>query len=224
MDELAESTFEQDVDVELEEQASDPAETDDAEEDTHGVVFVEPSLDERSPVPEEPIVPPGLAMKEFERLVHDHRPRLYSFVRRRIGNASDVEDIVQDTFVEAMKGLPRYKGTSRPETWIFGIAMNLVRNHYKRRRVRDVVDFEQDVESLPQEVDGDPASLCEHREILQRLALACGQLNADTLAVLERVLDDCLTYEEAALNLGIPVGTVRSRISRVRSQLRRMTE
>jgi RNA polymerase sigma factor (sigma-70 family) len=218
MDDLVESVLEVEVEVEEEsrEHHCDASSAFDAEADDNCFVAAE----QEDTAPEQPL----LAMREFEALVRAHSPRLYSFVRRRIGNPADVEDIVQDTFVEAMKGMSRFKGTSRPETWIFGIAMNLVRNHYKRRRVRDVVDYDQEVDALAEEIDSNPATLCEHREILQRLNVACGQLNEETRIVLERVFDDCLTYEEAASSLGIPVGTVRSRISRVRSQLRRMTE
>jgi len=163
-------------------------------------------------------------MKSFERLVKQHSPRLSSFVRRRVGNPSDVEDIVQDTFVEAIKGLERYRGHSRPETWIFGIALNLIRSHYKRGRVREVVSADEEVESIPSHVNCDPARLVEHREILERLNVICAGLSDETKEMLELVFDGCLTYEQAAGVLGIPVGTVRSRISRVRLHLRQNTD
>jgi RNA polymerase sigma factor (sigma-70 family) len=163
-------------------------------------------------------------MKSFERLVKQHSPRLSSFVRRRVGNPSDVEDIVQDTFVEAIKGMERYRGHSRPETWIFGIALNLIRSHYKRGRVREVVSADEEVEAIPSHVNGDPARLVEHREILERLNVICAGLSDETKEMLELVFDGCLTYEQAAVALGIPVGTVRSRISRVRLHLRQNTD
>lgn len=175
-------------------------------------------------VPPQPCAPEAqpLGRREFEQLVRAQNARLHSFVRRRVGNPSDVEDIVQDTMVEALKGLDRYRGQSRPETWIFGIAMNLIRNHYKRGRVRDVVDHDSEVESIAVEGGSDPARVCEHREMLRRMHVVCERLNEDTRVILERVFDDCLTYEETACVLGIPVGTVRSRIARVRLQLRQL--
>ncbi len=163
-------------------------------------------------------------MKSFEKIVRSHGPRLASFVRRRIGNPSDVEDIVQDTFVEAMKGMDRYRGQSRPETWIFGIALNLIRSHYKRGRVRDMVSADEELEQIPAQASSDPARLVENRQMLERLNVICEGLSDETKQMLELVFDDCMTYEDAAEALGIPVGTIRSRISRVRLHLRQRTE
>ena len=163
-------------------------------------------------------------MRAFERIVREHGPRLASFVRRRIGNPSDVEDVVQDTFVEAIKGMDRYRGHSRPETWIFGIALNLIRTHYKRGRVRDTVSTDEEMDDIPAHGSSDPARLVEHREILARLNVMCDGLSDETREMLELVFDECLTYEQAAGLLGVPVGTIRSRISRVRLHLRQGTE
>jgi RNA polymerase sigma factor (sigma-70 family) len=152
-------------------------------------------------------------------LVRAHASRLASFVRRRIGNPADVEDIVQDTLLEAVRCLDRFQGHSKPETWLFGIALNLTRNHYKRAKVRDVYS-DVDTDEVPSERADDPSQIAEYRERMFRVVHAVDALPDDTHQLLQFIFDDELSYKEIATRLGIPVGTVRSRISRARSALR----
>ena len=92
---------------------------------------------------------PVLDHAAIDALIRKHSRRLHSFVRRRIGNPADVEEVVQETCLEAVRCLDRFQGQSRPETWLFGIAMNLVRNHYKTTKAHDIFDFMDD-EDMPQ--------------------------------------------------------------------------
>lgn len=165
--------------------------------------------------------PRPLGMPDLEQLIRAHAARLNNFVRRRVGNAADVEDLVQDTYLEAVRCLDRFQGQSRPETWIFGIALNLMRNYHKRGGYRDFVELNDDM--LTQS-GGDPLDMVGNRELLDRIAQASDAMDSDTRLMLQLVIDDCLSYEEAAEILGIPIGTLRSRLSRTRSQLRKSVE
>jgi len=169
-------------------------------------------------------VPPApMNLSEIEVLARTHAGRLASFLRRRVGNPSDVEDLVQDTLVEAMRCMDQFQGQSRPETWLFGIALNLSRSYHKRARVRDIyTDVETD--EIPSQWCDDPCEIVSQRQSMGRVACAVGQLPGDSYKLLELVVHDNMSYEEAAREMGIPTGTVRSRVSRVRSHLRRSME
>jgi RNA polymerase sigma factor (sigma-70 family) len=156
---------------------------------------------------------------DIEDLIRTHSRRLHSFVRRRIGNPQDVEDLVQETCLEAIRCMDKFQGQSRPETWLFGIAMNLMRNYYKSARQHDIFDY-NDTEDAPHAMAEDTVDTVERHETLERLGKALQTLPHETQLILELVFDAQCSYEEAAAILGIPIGTVRSRISRARGMLK----
>lgn len=175
-------------------------------------------------MPSETVAPqslaPLLSASDLERLVRSQGRRLHNFIRRRVGNAADVEDLVQDTCLEALRCLARYQGQSKPETWLFGIALNLVRGHYKQARSRPVFEDEDAGLDVQAEMAEDPRETLERLQEIGRLLRVVEQLPVASASVLTLVFDERLTYEQAAKRLQIPVGTVRSRIARARAQLR----
>lgn len=163
---------------------------------------------------------PLLSSADLERLVRDHGRRLRNFIRRRIGNAADVEDLVQDTCLEALRCIERYQGNSKPETWLFGIALNLVRGHYKQSRLRPGLEQAEFSTDIATEMAEDPRETLERQQEIRRLSRVMDRMPTASVAVLTLVFDDQLTYAEAASKLQIPIGTVRSRIARARVMLR----
>lgn len=153
-------------------------------------------------------------------LYNTHRTHLLRFVQRYVGNHEDAEDVVQNTYIEAVRSAHRFSGLSKPSTWLFGIALNLARN-LVRRRAADRYDIVDDT-FMEQLVDShaDPAMLYELRQIAQKVDDLLGELPVNIRATFEAVLDGDATYEEAAQHLQIPIGTVRSRVSRVRAAVR----
>jgi len=163
---------------------------------------------------------PLLSANDLAQLVHVHGRRLRNFIRRRVGNAADVDDLVQDTCVEALRCLNGYRGNSRPETWLFGIAMNLVRGHYKHAHTRTIFVEEEAGLDAQEDMSEDPLDTLARNQEIERMFRLVEDLPENASAVLRLVFDERLTYEQAASRLQIPVGTVRSRISRVRALLR----
>lgn len=157
---------------------------------------------------------------DVEKLYREHRQHLIRFVQRYVRHAEDAEDVVQNAFIEAMRCADRFSGLSKPSTWLFGIALNLARNHVRRScaEMTEVIDET----ALQQIVDmhADPAVLIELREIAGKVDALLGTLHPEIRTTFEAVLDGASTYEEAAEQLNIPIGTVRSRVSRVRSAVR----
>lgn len=165
-------------------------------------------------------VPTHIEKIDVVKLYTEHRSHLLRFVQRYIGNYEDAEDIVQNTFIEASKCAHRFSGLSKPSTWLFGIALNLARNQV-RRNIADRYDT-VDENFMEQIVDthADPATLYEMRQMAEKVDRLLSELPAKIRATFEAVLDGDATYEEAAQDLHIPIGTVRSRVSRVRATVR----
>lgn len=157
---------------------------------------------------------------DIAALFRTHHVHLYRFVRRYVRNNEDAEDVVQQTFAEAVHCAPRFAGLSKPSTWLFGIALNLARNHV-RRRCADPTDA-ADETLLEQIADehANPARLVEMRQIAALAQEMMEGLSQDMRTTFEAVLEGDCTYEDAAARLGVPIGTVRSRVSRVRAAIR----
>lgn len=164
-----------------------------------------------------------LTMRDLDQLIRTHTARLTSFLRRRVGNPQDVEDLVQDTLLEAVRCLDQFQGQSRPETWLFGIALNLTRNYYKRARLRDIY-VDVDTEEVASDAGDNPLEIAEQRQRMSRVERVLPDLPEESRQLLHFVVVDDLSYEEVAQQLSIPIGTVRSRISRARSYLKRQIE
>ena len=167
-----------------------------------------------------PSAPLAAASIDIPSLFREHHHHLLRFVMRYLKNSADAEDVIQNTFIEAMRCADRFSGLSKPSTWLFGIALNLARNQV-RRNCADMLD-EIDETFMEQIADehADPASVIELRQIASKVDTLLGHLPAKIRATFEAVLDGDATYEEAASQLNIPIGTVRSRVSRVRAEVR----
>ena len=157
---------------------------------------------------------------DLDKLFRQHQHHLLRFVKHYVRNPEDAEDVVQTTFMEAVRCADRFAGLSKPSTWLFGIALNLARNQV-RRNCNDIHESVDDT-FLNQVIDdhADPAYLIELREIAAKVEALLGAMPPNLINTFETVLNGESTYEEAAAQLSIPVGTVRSRVSRVREALR----
>lgn len=174
----------------------------------------QPGIDR--PEPSEPVDTDAL----FRTLVTKHRTRLHRFIVRYIGQSDDAEDIAQQAFLEAARTIERFRGESELSTWLYGIAMNLVRNYLNRAPHR-VHRFESDevLESFCAP-EGDPSDIVDMQQTMRMLTESMAELPAEMREVLTLVAIDEVCYEEAAAILSIPIGTVRSRLSRARAALR----
>jgi RNA polymerase sigma factor (sigma-70 family) len=178
-------------------------------------------------IPQGEVTPPMSAGDRevlFRNLLETHQNRLYRFIIRNIGNPSDAEDLTQQAFVEAVRSFQTFRGESELSTWLYGIAMNLVRNHLSRAPHRRFgFEDESALDGTACDSPG-PAEALEQSQHVQQLEAAMAELPQSMRDVLVLVAVDELTYEEAAALLTIPVGTVRSRLSRARTALRQRLE
>lgn len=170
----------------------------------------------------ESLIPPSELNQEnlFRELVTLHQKRLYRFVIKYIDHPDDAADITQQAFVEAARTISSFRGDSKLSTWLFGIAMNMVRNYLSRAPHR-VWKFETD-ESLTAVASSwpDPSDCLIQKELLELAEKAFSDLPEEMSEVLGLVAIDEISYQDAADILCIPLGTVRSRVSRARAVLR----
>lgn len=157
----------------------------------------------------------------FKQLVRVHHQRLYRFVVKHIGWSTDAEDLTQQAFVEAAQSYASFKGESELSTWLYGIAMNLVRNYLSRSPHRRYTFEGEDVLAETRCANATPFDQLAHSETVRALEHALSELAPEMRDVLLLVGLDELSYEDAAVMLSIPIGTVRSRVSRARSALRK---
>lgn len=157
----------------------------------------------------------------FRQLIDDHQQRLYRFVVKHIGWGSDAEDLTQQAFVEAAQGYATFRGASELSTWLYGIAMNLVRNYLSRAPHRRFAFEDEEVLADTRSDSPDPSEQLAQTQMIRALQKELDELPPEMRDVLLLVALDELSYEDAAVMLSIPVGTVRSRVSRARSTLRK---
>lgn len=153
----------------------------------------------------------------FDRLVAAHEDRIYHAAYRITGNAEDARDAAQEAFVKAFRALPRYRHEAAFGTWLHRIAVNASLDIVRRRPQAPPVPLEEVV--LPAQTHN-PDIEAERHEVQRRVHDALGRLAPDHRVIV--VLRDLqgLAYEEIAEALRIPIGTVRSRLSRAREVLR----
>ncbi len=167
----------------------------------------------------------------FDEMVSRYWDRIFVMVKQLLGNSQDAEEVTQDAFIRAHRGLENFRGDSAFSTWLYQIATNLARNKYWYwwRRKRDKsVSFDQ-----PLSEDGtmtltdvfasdaeSPKQEAVTNEFVDRVAECMKMLNTKHREILVLRNVQNLSYEEIANVLGISVGTVKSRIARAREGLR----
>ncbi len=171
--------------------------------------------------------------ERFDELVKAYTQKLYRLAYGLLGNHHDAEEVVQDSFVRAYRGLDNFRGDSSFETWMHRITMNLARNkfHWNRRRGEGITvslsepnDFAEGEEpqgelELP-DTSYSPDRLMQKAEMQNNVIRGMNSLpeSLREAMVLRHVKD--MPYEEIAAVLDCPVGTVKSRIARGRELLR----
>lgn len=156
----------------------------------------------------------------WEEVARDHGRFLYTVAYRLTGNHEDAQDLVQEVLLRVRRGLATYRPGSL-EGWLSRITTNAFLDEVRRKKRRPVEALPEDAErvlpgALPADEALDAANLPDH------VQKAVRSLPADYRAAV--VLCDVvgLSYDEIAASLDVPIGTVRSRIHRGRSQLREM--
>jgi RNA polymerase sigma-70 factor (ECF subfamily) len=151
----------------------------------------------------------------FEVLVKRYETRLFNYLRRMTGNASDAEDLFQETFLRVYTHLDQFRTDGLFRPWVYRIATNVCRNQQRwwRRRPRHVFS-EYGEDDAPDPAAANPRELAISAELAERLASAVNRLPVRHRAVFLMARYEGMSYEEIGNALGIPVGTVKSRMNK----------
>jgi RNA polymerase sigma-70 factor (ECF subfamily) len=172
----------------------------------------------------------------MERLILRYQNRIYNVILKICANPDDAAELTQETFVKVIENIDKFEARSSFYTWLFRIAVNLTLNHCQRSvRLRtESLDAAADdhgeddgqllQDFLSDDSSPDPAAIAQNKELCRIVLEALTDLDNDHRAVI--VLRDIegMDYAQIARVLRIELGTVKSRLSRARGNLRQILE
>lgn len=169
----------------------------------------------------------------YNQLVIKYQERIFAKVFSMLRNSQDAEEITQDTFIRAHRALSSFRGNASFSTWIYQIGTNLARNRYWywRRRKRDEsmsldADIGDDAGATLHDILSDgtqgPGHEAQHNEFVKKVSDCMEQLKPEHALILTMRNVQNMSYEDIADELGLSIGTVKSRINRAREALREL--
>ncbi|MCK5725262.1 MAG: RNA polymerase sigma factor RpoE [Thiotrichaceae bacterium] len=163
--------------------------------------------------------------KAFDVLVLKYQQKVINIVMRYVRDQSTANDISQETFIKAYRGLKNFRGDSAFYTWLYRIAINTAKNHLvtmKRRLPLTDIDAQQaeqyDSATSLREI-ASPENELQKDEVHQAIIKSVQQLPDDLRTAISLREIEGFSYEEIAEAMGCPIGTVRSRIFRAREAI-----
>lgn len=169
----------------------------------------------------------------YNDMVTRYWDRIFARVHQLLKNKQDAEEVTQDAFIRAHRGLENFRGDAAFSTWLYQIATNLAHNRYwywfRRKRDQSISleqplsdDGELTLENVMPSSGESPAEAAVTQEFVDRVSECMSGLNPKHQEVLILRNVKNLSYEEIAVQLEISIGTVKSRIARARDSLREL--
>lgn len=172
------------------------------------------------------------ALPPFEVLFARYEKGIFNLIYRMVGDYEDATDLTSQTFLHALRSYDRYRGDAQPYTWLYRIAINLCKNHFRKRdreaRI-EVISLDAPLLADGEEIDRDiedfsqsPERLLEGQDLQELIQTAIKGLPTDLRTVI--LLRDVqgLSYQEVAQITACSVEAVKSRIFRARGHLRKI--
>jgi RNA polymerase sigma factor (sigma-70 family) len=157
--------------------------------------------------------------RQISEVIAEERPRLRSFIRRRVPNESDVEDLLQEVFYELVEAHRLLKPIDYVTGWLFRVARNRITDLFRKKRPENFADATlQDeegelleMEDLLPSPDAGPEALYLRRVLLEELEHALGELPAEQRGVFVAHELEGLSFKELSVETGVSVNTLLSR-------------
>lgn len=161
----------------------------------------------------------------FEEIVRAHQDKIYNLCRYMLGNARDAEDAAQDVFIKAYRNLKDFTPAPSFSAWLYRIAVNTCIDYRRKTPFLSFIRFSADGAELTMEPRSglpSPEKSYESKVMGTAIEKSLSRISAKlrTVIVLKEI--EGLSYEEIASVLGISIGTVKSRISRARDELKKL--
>ena len=156
----------------------------------------------------------------FSHLVTAYETSVYRLALRMCGNVHDAEEAAQEAFVSAWKGLPSFRGESKFSSWLYQLTSNACLDLLRReKRHRAAVPLDEQAELSSEDT---PQRAAENAELRDTLQAALQELSDDHRQIFLLRQMRQLSYDEIGALLGLEAGTVKSRLSRAKKQLRQI--
>ena len=163
--------------------------------------------------------------RAFDELVLKYQHKLVKLISRYVHDHAEALDVSQEAFIKAYRALPRFRGDSSFYTWLYRIGINTAKNHLVSQGRRppdsdiDAQDAERyDIESRLKDQES-PEALAQRDQVQETVMAAIDDLPDDLRTAIVLREFEGLTYDEIAQAMDCPIGTVRSRIFRVREAI-----
>lgn len=171
----------------------------------------------------------GGDIEAFETLIQSHQKKVYNIALRMTKNPEDAQELAQDAFVRAFTSIGKFRGDSSFSTWLYRITINVCTDFLRKRNKAILISMEQGAASseyeqaiqIAEESPG-PDELVEKSQLKHMVKDAMDSLSDEHRQVL--ILRDMMdmSYKEIANTLNVNEGTIKSRISRARSGLKKI--
>ncbi|MCS7034924.1 MAG: RNA polymerase sigma factor [Phycisphaerae bacterium] len=154
--------------------------------------------------------------RAYQLVLEKHGPSLLRLATALLGNAADAEDVLQQTMLSSLTSIGSFRGEAALKTWLTRILLNQISRVRKQRATRSALSLERDLPPTPP-ARGSVSSLVAAKADVMTMLASLSSEHRDILTLREL---EGLSYREIADVLGIPQGTVESRLFRAREQLK----
>jgi RNA polymerase sigma-70 factor (ECF subfamily) len=159
-------------------------------------------------------------LEQFAELLEQHQAMVFRTLARLTGEREGLEDLAQEVFLRLFRALPHFRGRSKLSTFLYRIIVNVVNDEFRRRQeARRMVPIDEEVYTLQHPALG-PGDLLEHSRLLEALEAGLADLNLRDRTILVLHYQEGRSYEEIAVVLGLPMGTVKTHLHRARERLK----
>jgi RNA polymerase sigma-70 factor (ECF subfamily) len=158
--------------------------------------------------------------RAFDTIVEKYEQRVYAIALRMTGNVEDARDAMQDVFISALRALRSFRGDAQLSTWIHRVAVNASLDVLRKRKRHIAQPLEEAGERPSDDIAPEDAAARAARAVEVQRALQNVSEEHRAVLVLHDLQD--LDYAETAAALDIPVGTVKSRLHRARTEMARL--
>lgn len=170
---------------------------------------------------------PKIKIEQIDMVFRIQQPQVLFRCRQWLTQPRDAEDACQEVFFRVARAWETFRADCKVETWLYLITRNVCRNFNRRARRRrhgQGLEYQDHLASIaPPEHQQEVLSqedLYMQRQMIQNLKFGLSQLTQSSQEIMQLKIEQGLTYEEVAEQLGVPPGTIKSRVFRARSQLR----
>lgn len=163
--------------------------------------------------------------RAFDLLVIKYQKRIIALAYRFVNDSMEAQDIAQEAFIKAFRAAPGFRGDSAFYTWLYRITINTAKNYLQSRGRRaplhdvNIDDDEQFVADVNFENNASPEALMQREQLKEVIFKCMAQLPDELQQAIKLREIDGMSYEDIAISMNCPIGTVRSRIFRAREAI-----